>query len=163
MTEEFLWWHIFASRWMFPFYGGIFIFLGLRIENYWRTQKLDTEIERITNKIFIHRDSEPYSGETIRGQFSSLTNELSKIEEIKGIGILRAEIQSIEIETGDLKNIFSKNQRILRTIFKDFSQGRLKNRINLPGRTLILKSLGKDLILAINLANAKFPFGNVKR
>ena len=148
---------------MFPFYGGIFIFLGLRIENYWRTQKLDTEIERITNKIFIHRDSEPYSGETIRGQFSSLTNELSKIEEIKGIGILRAEIQSIEIETGDLKNIFSKNQRILRTIFKDFSQGRLKNRINLPGRTLILKSLGKDLILAINLANAKFPFGNVKR
>ena len=163
MNEEYLWWHIFASRWMFPFYGGIFIMLGLRFENYRRTKKLETELERITNQAFTHRDSAQISGDSNNGQFISLTNQLREIEGIQGFGILSAEKQTIEFETGDLKDVFSKNQRILRSIFNDFSQGRLKNKINLPGRTLILKNVGKDLILAINLANAKFPFGNVKR
>lgn len=148
---------------MFPFYGGIFILLGLRLENYRRTKRIQDKIDRILNRTFIHLDSASYSEETIGDQFPSLTSELSEVSEIKGLGILNAEKHSIEIDAGDFKNIFSKNQSALRNIFRDFSKGTLKNIINLPGRTLILKSIGKDFILVINLANAKFPFVNVKR
>lgn len=162
MNEETSWWYIFSGRWMFPFYAGIFMILGFKFENYRRRKNIDKAIEIITNRTLNHTDNDLFRGDDVSEQLMSLTNELNVIEVIKGFGILNAETQSIEFKTGDLNDIFLKNQRILRTIFNDFSQRNPKKKISLPGRTLILNNFGKDRILAINLVNTKFPFSSIK-
>jgi hypothetical protein len=40
MSEEFSWTYFFLGRWMLSFYAGIFIIIGIKIENYRRQKKL---------------------------------------------------------------------------------------------------------------------------
>jgi hypothetical protein len=157
MSEEFSWTYFFLGRWMFPFYAGIFIIIGIKIENYRRQKNVEKEIESIINRNISLRDNSGFNRESNSEQIISLTNELRKTEGVKGSGIFRLGSRTIEFENGNLKDILSKNKRILTTVFNDSPQ-RLVNKINLPGKTLILKQIGKDTILAVSVTNIDFTF-----
>jgi len=159
MSQEFLWWHLLLNRWILPLYAGIFIYFGLALENYKRRKNIEKEIDFIAKRTFFSDYNQTVTGE----QLNNLKNEINKFNGIKGCGILKAGTQTIEFEAGEMSDLFLKYKRSLNTIFNDFSQGKLKNRKYLPGRTLLLRIIKEDQILVINLANAFVPYIDLKR
>jgi hypothetical protein len=117
MSEEFSWTYFFLGRWMLSFYAGIFIIIGIKIENYRRQKNVEKEIESIINRNISLRDSSGFIRESNHEQIISLTNELRKTEGVKGSGIFKLGSRTIEFENGNLNDILSKN---LMTLLKDW-------------------------------------------